>query len=211
MAEQLNVAPEVLVQAAQGITAVIGELSDLGVKETASSGRGFSLLTLTPLEAGKEAVQKGFEEFTSRWSWGVRSLVQAGNSIAETLGLAAGRYYMMEQQSSDTFKQMYTHLLGNPHLSSDQIKERTWGETLADNPVNQMINSDYSQSSFDQAVEKMDKNWDVVQAVGPQALANANVLSNPASLLVPSDGGLPKAGWDTDGAEQAAAILDPEG
>ncbi|GAB4584365.1 hypothetical protein [Nocardia sp. IFM 10818] len=206
MAEKLNVSPEVLIQAAQGITGIITELSEIGIKETASSGRGFSLLTLSPLEAGKAVVQSGFEEFTERWSWGVRYLVQAGNSIAETLGLAAGRYYMMEQQSSDTFKQVYTHLLGNPHLSSDEIKERTWDQTLADNPINQIINADYSQQSFDEAAAKMNTNWQVVQTVGPQALANVSAVTNPVSAFTSEDG-LPDAGWNTNGAEQAAAIF----
>ncbi|WP_067544747.1 hypothetical protein [Nocardia crassostreae] len=206
MAEKLNVSPEVLINAAQGIAGVISELSEIGLKETASSGRGFSLLSLSPLEAGKAVVQSGFEEFTERWSRGVRYLVQAGNSIAETLGLAAGRYYMMEQQSSDTFKQIYTHLLGNPHLSSEEIKERTWDQTLADNPINQLMNPDYSQQSFDQAVAKINTNLEVVQTVGPQALANVGAVTNPVSIFN-SDDGLPDAGWNTDGAEQAAAIL----
>lgn len=204
MAENLEVAPEVLIQAAQGITGIISELSELGLKETASSGRGFSLLTMSPLEAGKAVVQSGFEEFTERWSWGVRYLVQAGNSIAQTLGLAAGRYYMMEQQSSDTFKQIYTHLVGNPHLSSDEIKERTWDQTLADNPYNQLMNPDYSKESFDKAFAQMDKNWEVVQTVGPQALANLGAVA-----AIPDTGMLPQAGWNTQGAEQAAAILSP--
>lgn len=209
MAEELKVSPEVLIQAAQGITGIITELSEIGVKETASSGRGFSLLSMSPLEAGKEVVQKGFEEFTDRWSWGVRYLVQSGNAIAEAVGLAAGRYYMMEQQSSDTLKQVYTHLLGNPHLSSDQIKDRTWGETVADNPINMVLNPDYSAKSFEDAAAQASKNWQVVQTVGPQAIANLNA-GNPLSYLAPNND-LPNAGWNTQGAEQAAAILENKG
>ncbi|KAF0846223.1 hypothetical protein [Nocardia caishijiensis] len=210
MADELKVAPEVLIQAAQGITGIISELSEIGVKETASSGRGFALLTMSGLEAGKAAVQKGFEEFTERWSWGVRYLVQSGNSIAEAVGLAAGRYYMMEQQGSDTFKQMYTHLLGNPHLSSAEIKARTWGETLADNPINMALNPDYTAESFEDAAAHADKNWQVVQAVGPQALANLSTL-DPYSYAKPGDDGLPDAGWNTQAAERAAEILNPPG
>ncbi|MFD3706270.1 hypothetical protein ACFWUP_24275 [Nocardia sp. NPDC058658] len=210
MAGELKVAPEVLIQAAQGITGIIGELSEIGVKETASSGRGFALLTMSGLEAGKAVVQKGFEEFTERWSWGVRYLVQSGNSIAEAVGLAAGRYYMMEQQSSDTFKQMYTHLLGNPHLSSSEIKDRTWGQTVADNPINMVLKRDYTAESFEDAAAHADKNWQVVQAVGPQAMANVQAL-DPWSYVKPDNGSLPDAGWNTQGAEQAAEILDPQG
>lgn len=67
----MNVDPAVLQQAAEGITEVIGELSELGIGETGAMGRGFSLLTLSPMQAGKASVQNAFETFTERWSWGV--------------------------------------------------------------------------------------------------------------------------------------------
>ncbi len=87
---ELVVDPAVLNQAAQGITGIIDALDGLGIGETATVGRGFSLLTLSPMEAGAPAVQRSFEGFTERWSWGVRALVQSANAIAETLG-AGGR------------------------------------------------------------------------------------------------------------------------
>ncbi|WP_067817450.1 hypothetical protein [Nocardia inohanensis] len=210
MSEDLEVPAETLIQAAQGITATISKLSEIGVKEAAASGRGFSALALSPLEAGKEVVQKGFEEFTDRWSWGVRNLVQAGNSIAETLGLAAGRYNMMEQATKDTLKQIYTNLVGNPHLSSDDIKKRTLGQTLADNPFNQVLNSDYSAQSFRDAQAQIAKNNQVIQTVGPQALANVGAASQFLGGPKLPTSGLPDAAWNTQGAEQAAAILNPQ-
>lgn len=93
MAGDVTVDPAVLRQAADGINGIVGELSEMGTGETGAVGRGFSLLALSPLEAGKGSVQKALETFTQRWSWGVRALVQAGNAIAQTLGLAAGRFH----------------------------------------------------------------------------------------------------------------------
>lgn len=79
-------------------------------------GRGFALLALSPLQAGKASVQSTFETFCNRWSWGVRSLVQSANSLAQSVGLAAGRYQMMDEQAKNALKEVYSHLFSNPHL-----------------------------------------------------------------------------------------------
>ncbi|MEU7765083.1 hypothetical protein AB0B25_08165 [Nocardia sp. NPDC049190] len=200
MSDNLDVDPQVLVKAANGISGIIGELSDLGVKETGASGRGFSLFALSPLEAGRQNVQQAMERFAERWSWGVRHLVQAGNEIAKVLGLAAGRYHIMDQLASDTMKQTWTNLVGNPHLSGDEITSRSWADTLADNGINQICNADYSSDSLDQAMAAMGTNMQVVRAVGPQALAN---LGNYGTGQ--------QAGWNTGAAQQAAAITQPGG
>ncbi|WP_327116949.1 hypothetical protein OHB12_06145 [Nocardia sp. NBC_01730] len=196
----MDVDPQVLVKAAEGINVIVGELSDVGVKETGATGRGFSLLALSPLEAGRQNVQQAMERFAERWSWGVRYLVQAGNEIAEVLGLAAGRYQMMDQLASDTMKQMWTHLVGNPHLSGDEITSRSWTDTVADNGINQIRNADYTGDSLDAAMAKIGTNMQVVHAVGPQALAN---LGNYGTGQQP--------GWNTGAAQQAAAITQPGG
>ncbi|MGY2112953.1 hypothetical protein ACW9HR_03440 [Nocardia gipuzkoensis] len=203
MTGQVKVDPAVMVQAAKGIEATIGELSNMGIGETGNMGRGFALLTLSTLEAGKHTVQKTFEQFTERWSWGVRSLVQAGNSIAQTLGLAAGRYNEMENKSTETLKTMWTHVLGNPHLSGEQIARRSWGDTLSDNTFNHVRNPDYSLRSFQQAYQTMQTNGRVIEAVGPQALANVS----PATGLVTGQ----TPGWNTGAAEQAAGIMKEQG
>lgn len=201
----LAVDPQVLIQAAQGITAVIDVLADLGIGETASSGRGFSLLALSPLEAGNQDVQKSLEEFAERWSWGVRYLVQAGNSIAETMDLAAGRYHIMEQETSDAVKTVWTHMAGNPHLSGEEIAARTWEETLADNPVNHMLNPDYSAESFAKSAEAIQTNNEIIDAVAPQAFAN---ISPELAGVAGVDA---EAGFNTGAAEQAANIAAAQG
>ncbi|MBL1079799.1 hypothetical protein JK358_35895 [Nocardia sp. 2] len=199
MADQLDVEPAVLNQAAQGITSIIDQLSELGVKETGAMGRGFAMLTLSPLEAGKASVQASFETFCERWSWGVRAVVQAANELARLLGLSAGRYQLMDDQLSGMFKQMYTHLAGNPHLSTAQINARTWEDTLSDNTFNHLGNADYSAGSFDAMVAALQTNMQVIDAVGGQALANA--VGGPFDT---------DAGWNTGAAQQAAEIMGDE-
>ncbi|MDJ0418304.1 hypothetical protein [Rhodococcus opacus] len=204
MGDHLEVDPSVLIQAAQGITAITESLSGLGTGETASVGRGFSLLALSPMEAGKQEVQTSLEEFAERWSWGVRHLVQSANEIARVLDLAAGSYYTTEQVYSDALKAVWTNTVGNPHLSGDEISDRTWGETLADNPINQTLNADYSLESFEAADQAIATNNEVIAAVGPQALANVSPL---ADML---DSGTTR-NWDTDATEQAAEIMSAGG
>ncbi|WKN56026.1 hypothetical protein R1X32_30225 [Rhodococcus opacus] len=99
---------------------------------------------------------------------------------------------------------MWTNTVGNPHLSGDEISDRTWGETLADNPINQTLNADYSLESFEAADQAIATNNEVIAAVGPQALANVSPL---ADML---DSGTTR-NWDTDATEQAAEIMSAGG
>ncbi|MGC0363099.1 hypothetical protein ABH922_001083 [Rhodococcus sp. 27YEA15] len=151
MSENLGVDPQVLVDAAAGINSIVDTLSDLGIGETGSVGRGFANLALSTLEAGHHGVQQNFEEFTERWTWGVRALVQAANSIAEALDLAAGLYHSVEQTNSTMLKTVWTNIAGDPRLSSEDIGSRSWGETFADNQYNSTLNADYSSESFSDA------------------------------------------------------------
>ncbi|MGX1808581.1 hypothetical protein ACWIGI_22910 [Nocardia sp. NPDC055321] len=203
--DELRVDPAALTQTAQGITGMIDALSEVGFKETAASGRGLALLTLSALEAGKQSVQTEFESYTERWSWGVRALVQAGNEIAKALGLAAGRYNAMETKAENAFKVMWTNMVGNPYLSKDEIAKQDWGDTFSDNPFNHMVNPDYSRESFDRAAIAAQMNWEIIQAVGPQAAANLGVVGNPASVVTTPDGA-PAPGWNTGASAQVEQI-----
>ncbi len=121
--------------------------------------------------------------------------MQAGNEIAKTLGLAAGRYHIMDEKFSDTFKEMFTQLTGNPHLSKEEIDVRSWGDTLADNQFNQIRHTDYRAESFQNAFTHIGTNVKVIQAVGPDALASA----------------VPGVHWNTGAAERAAEIRNGQG
>lgn len=168
----INVDPALLTQAATGITGIISELSELGIGETGAVGRGFAQLTMSAMEAGKANVQSTFEEFAERWSWGVRALVQSGNEIAKILDLSAGRYYLMDEQISNSFKQMFTHLAGNPHMSKADIEEMDWGQVLSNNTWNLAAQPDYSGSSFSEAFSHIGDNVSTLGEAGQYLLDN---------------------------------------
>ncbi|MGF6889488.1 uncharacterized protein YukE [Nocardia sp. GAS34] len=192
MADQLDVDPSVLKDAADGINGIIGELSDLGTGETGAVGRGLSLLSLSGMEAGKASVCKAFSTFLDRWSWGVRALVQGANEIADTLNLAAGRYHEMDETFSNMFKEMYADMVGNPHLSNKQIDARSWGDTLSDNGFNDVRHADYSVSSFEGALNHIGKNVQVIKAVAP------TIVEHPMR-------------WNTGASQEAAQIMNGDG
>ncbi|MFE7723793.1 hypothetical protein ACFU44_32745 [Nocardia rhizosphaerihabitans] len=168
----LNVDPALLTQAANGITGIIDELSDLGVGETGAVGRGFSQLAMSAMEAGKANVQTTFETFTERWSWGIRALVQSGNEIAKILDLSAGRYYLIDQQASNALKQAFTHLAGNPHASKEDIEKMDWGQVLSNNTWNLAAQPNYSASSFGDAFSHIGDNVSTLGSAGQYLLEN---------------------------------------
>lgn len=194
MSDELKVEPEVLTAAADGINKIIGDLKGMGTAETAAEGRGFESLTLSGLAAGKSSVRDAVSGFTSRWAWGVRALVQSASSIAQVLGLAAGRYHMIDQTYSNMFKEMYTQLKGNPNLTAEQADKKSWQELLADNPGNWIQHPDYSSASFDHMVDHLKLDGQVIQTVGPDALSNSGIPTH----------------WTTGDAQKAAQILATE-
>jgi hypothetical protein len=194
VADELNVDPKLLQEAADGINKIVGELTDVGIASTAAVGRGFANTRLSPMEAGTESVQEAFGEFCDRWSWGVRALVQDGNDIAQTLNLAAGMYHDEDQEFSNMFKEAYADITSNPHLTTQQVDARSWGETLSDNMVNNAIHPDYSVKSFETMVS--------------HNLNDARAIKAVALMPTPKNSWLL---WNTGAAAKAASILDKPG
>ncbi|MGF6886171.1 hypothetical protein ABIA39_000138 [Nocardia sp. GAS34] len=196
MADQLDVDPKLLQEAADGINKIVGELSDVGIESTAVVGRGFSDTRLSPMEAGNESVREAFGTFCDRWSWGVRALVQDGNDIADTLNLAAGLYHEEDEEFSNTFKEAYADLTSNPHLTAQQVDAQSWGQTLSDNMVNNALHPDYSQKSFEQMAAHNSNDARAVIAAAP------GVVTNPIT---------PWKSADPAAAAKARAILGQPG
>jgi hypothetical protein len=111
------------------------------------------------LEVGDDGLQQVFGDFCDRWGWGVRSLMRDANEFAGRLGLSAGIYHEQEQYVSDTLKTVWTAGTGNPYLSPDEVKERSWSQTLKDNPVSQVANADYSAESFTSGQDEVKAAW----------------------------------------------------
>lgn len=154
-----EVSPALLKEAADGINEAIDLLKDLGVEGTADAGRGFSNLELTGEQLGHAGVQTAFNQFCDRWSWGVRTLVQDGNTIADELGLTAGAYYDAEQYATGLLKDAYADTLGDPNLTDDQVQAQSWSTVLADNPVNDILHPDVSAASTAKAQADITATW----------------------------------------------------
>jgi hypothetical protein len=157
MADGFTVDRAALRETAQGINDTIGALEKLGFDEEAEVGRGFSGLALSGLQVGDAGLQSAFAGFCDRWSWGVRTLVQDGNQIAQRLGLAAGMYSDAENNIMGSIKDLVDAGIGDPHLSDAQVAEGSWaqaaGLTAAQRP------DDFSAAAWRQAGGQIEQQW----------------------------------------------------
>jgi hypothetical protein len=168
-----QVSPAALQETAKGITDSIDALKGLGIDGTADAGRGFSDMSLRGMQVGHAGLQNTFDEFLSRWSWGVRTLVQDGNQIAQQLGLNAGAYADAEQYATGVFKDLTADVMGDPHLTDSQVESRSWSQVLADNPIHDLTHPDYSAGSWSQAGQHIAQTWQAEgrdMANGPMGL-----------------------------------------
>ncbi|WP_119582005.1 hypothetical protein [Streptomyces europaeiscabiei] len=144
----------------EGINLAMSELRELGMVGEASVGRGFSDLALSGLELGHGGLTSALDTFCERWEWGVRALILEGSSFADAVGLAAGTFYETEQYVDGTFKIAANSVMGNPHLSEDQVTQVSWGE-IGDNHM--FATSDWSAESWQRAQENTDQAWNDAQ------------------------------------------------
>ncbi|WP_405984499.1 hypothetical protein [Streptomyces sp. NBC_00872] len=139
----------------EGLRGAIAELREVGTGTGAVLGKGFSELALTGMEAGHHGLAVDFEDFCERWEWGVRALVQDANTIASTLGLAAGLVWEEDQYIQGTFKIAVNAAVGNPHASEEEITRQGWGEVWTPDA----LSPDYSGESFDRAGDEALQTW----------------------------------------------------
>ncbi|QXE33342.1 hypothetical protein KQY30_02555 [Streptomyces sp. GMY02] len=139
----------------EGLRAAVGELREVGTGTGAVLGKGFSELAMTGMEAGHRGLSVDFEDFCERWEWGVRALVQDANTIASTLGLAAGLVWEEDQYIQGTFKVAVNAAVGNPHASEEEITGQGWGEVFTPD----YLSPDYSAESFQRAGDEAAQTW----------------------------------------------------
>jgi hypothetical protein len=126
-----TVDPAALNETANGINDTINDLGQLGFAETAGTGMGFTGLTLSELQVGYSGLTSAFSDFTGRWQWGVRSLVQDGNQIAQRLSLNAGAYYQADQKVVGSLKNLVVAAVGDPHETAQQAASGSWSQAAA--------------------------------------------------------------------------------
>ncbi|MET9495358.1 hypothetical protein [Streptomyces sp. NPDC006552] len=164
---------------AKGLTEALAELKELGMVGEAGAGRGFGDIALSGLELGHEGLTGDFRSFCERWEWGVRSLVNEGNSFAVRTGLSAGTYYETEQYVEGSLKVITNSAIGNPYASEDEVTQQGWGDIAKSGAYGGV---DYSKESFDQALASSEQGWkdagrDVMTShtVGPLGLNPENL------------------------------------
>ncbi|MFE7273879.1 hypothetical protein [Streptomyces sp. NPDC057623] len=189
-----RVDPEALERITKGINLAIDELKELGFDVEASQGLGFDELELAGLEVGDAGLRQVFADFCERWGWGVRSLLRDANEFAERLNLSAGLYHEQEQYASNTLKTVWASTMGTPSLTMtpEEVAQRSWSDTLKDNPVSQVMNPDYSAESVREADEASEQAWD-------QAMKD--VATSTVTPDAPFD---PNTEWQPDGPSQAS-------
>ncbi|MEU7021307.1 hypothetical protein ABZ990_11715 [Streptomyces sp. NPDC046203] len=151
----LQASDNALKMIAQGLDRAHGELKDLMPGQTAVTGRGFSQLSLTGIQVGHQGLAHQFETFCERWGWGVRDLMQRANTLAAAIGLTGGAVHEQEQYVKDTLKIVGNGINGNPHLSEDEAKKRSWDELLQPS----FSDPDWSSRSLLAAKEHVDQTW----------------------------------------------------
>lgn len=175
MSDELGVDPALLTNASEGINTVVGELKGLGIEASGAVGRGFSLLNLTGLQAGTAGLHDAVSGFCDRWEWGVRSLVQDANMIAQNLGLSAGLYHDMEEYASSRFKRVVADTIADPRQTDEQTDQQSWGDVMT-SPIDG-LRPDYSVDSALKAA-------DAIKADGSSIGHDVTHNGNPAFGVV---------------------------
>lgn len=153
----------------KGLNDALGELRELGMVGMAEAGRGFGNIALSGVELGHAGLTTAFASFCDRWDWGVRSLVDEGNDLAEGVGLAAGTFHDTDEYQENSLKALVNSVIGNPHATEDQVSAMSWGEMAS-----QSLQSDYSPESFQKALDNSEQ-------AGKDALRS--MLTSPTSGL----------------------------
>ncbi|AWK09666.1 hypothetical protein SSP531S_54840 [Streptomyces spongiicola] len=152
----LKAPPAALAAIARGIDLAHAELRDLGMIGEATTGRGFSELSLSGLDLGHGGLADAFGTFCDRWEWGVRALTLKGNGFALAVGLSAGSFAEQEQYVKDSIKIGVNSLNGNPHLGEDEVRGMSWDEVSTRSATD---DPDWSAESFSDAHREAGQAW----------------------------------------------------
>ncbi|ALV36168.1 hypothetical protein [Streptomyces sp. CdTB01] len=194
-----QVDPEALERITKGIDQAMDELKTQGFDVEANLGRGFDDLELDGLEVGDGSLRQVFADFCERWSWGVRSLMQDANDFACGLGLSAGLYHDQEQYVSGVLKNVWTAAAGNPNLTEEQARQRSWSQTVEDNNYSQAANADYSMGSFVEGDREVAAAWAQTEKDLDTSTVTPDALFDPRTEW--QWGGPPPAGSESGEGE----------
>jgi hypothetical protein len=177
-------------ETAKGINDTISALKGSGaISEVGDVGDGFQTLNLSEEQTGSASLTSAFSDFTGRWSWGVRALVQDGNEIAQRLSLSAGGYWSTEQQLVGSIKDLGVAAdpLADPHETDQQAAAGGSSQFTA---LITGATTPEGQTTWDQAGSQIANQWETEGKDIEQNGWKSPIL-NPVAGFIPPGVNLP--------------------
>ncbi|MGI5262285.1 hypothetical protein [Streptomyces angustmyceticus] len=151
-----GVDPQILKQVSKGINDALDELKKITDATEASTGQGFSDLSVSPTVMGHSDASQMLDDFAERWGWEVQALLDEGDDVAGALDLNAGYYEEAEEYGTDVLKDVVLSATADPTLTSKDAEKMSWSRVGG--KIKDAYTPDYSADSFENAARESRKN-----------------------------------------------------
>lgn len=151
-----GVDPQILKQVSKGLNDALDELKKITDATEATTGQGFSDLSVPPTVMGHSAASQMLDDFAKRWGWEVQALLDEGDDVAGTLDLNAGYYQEAEEYGTDVLKDVVLSATADPTLTSEKAEKMSWSQVGG--KIEDAYTPDYSRDSFKDAAKESRKN-----------------------------------------------------
>ena len=195
-----GVDPQILKQVSQGINDALDELKKITDATGATTGQGFSDLSLPPNAMGHPAASQRLDDFAERWGWEVQALLDEGNEVAGTLDLNAGYYHEAEEYGMGVVKDVALAGTADPTLTSQDAEKMSWSQV--GDRAGDTYRPDYSTASFENASEESRKN---LSATWTDVTETGTVGTEIGAVRAAAS---PAFGGDDDGQDSGVAAKD---
>lgn len=192
-----GVDPQVLRQLSKGISDALDELKKITDATGATTGQGFSDLSVPPTAMGHSDASRRLDDFAERWGWEVQALLDEGDDVAGTLDLNAGYYQEAEEYGMGVLKDVALSATADPTMTSQDAEKMSWSQV--GDKAGDTYRPDYSMAGFEDASEESRKNlsatWTDVTRTG-YAGSEIGVVKAAGSMAF---------GGDDDGQDSGVA------
>ncbi|MFG2831969.1 hypothetical protein ACGFWI_31675 [Streptomyces sp. NPDC048434] len=151
-----GVDPQILKQVSKGINDALDELKKITDATEATTGQGFSDLSVSPTVMGHSDASQMLDNFAERWGWEVQALLDEGDDVAGTLDLNAGYYEEAEEYGTGVLKDVVLSATADPTLTSEKAEKMSWSQVGG--KIEDAYTPDYSMDSFKDAAKESRKN-----------------------------------------------------
>lgn len=151
-----GVDPQILKQVSKGINDALDELKKITDATEASTGQGFSDLSVSPTVMGHSDASQMLDDFAKRWGWEVQALLDEGDDVAGTLDLNAGYYEEAEEYGAGVLKDVVLTATADPTLTSENAEKMSWSQVGG--KIEDAYTPDYSMDSFKDSYKESQKN-----------------------------------------------------